>query len=46
MKLHGCSADNYMFKVNNRNTKTMFKVNNKDIKTMPLASLWCLYCYL
>ena len=22
----------------------MFKVNNKDTRTMPLASFWCLYC--
>ena len=35
-------SSNYMFKVNNRNTRTimwnMFKVNNKDTKTMPLAN--------
>ena len=24
----------------------MFQVNNKDTRTMPLASFWCLYCYL
>ena len=34
-------AGNYMFKVNNRNTRTkvwnMFKVNNKDTKKTPLA---------
>ena len=35
-------AGNYMFKVNNRNTRTkvwnIFKVNNKATKTTPLAS--------
>ena len=31
---------NYIFKVNNRNTRTrMFKVNNKDTKMAPLTSL-------
>ena len=34
-------AGSYMFKVNNRNTRTkvwnMFKVNNKDTKTTPIA---------
>ena len=24
----------------------MFKVNSKDTRTTPLASFWCLYCYL
>ena len=24
----------------------MFKTNNKDTRTMPLASCWCLYCWL
>ena len=28
-------ARNYMFMVNNRNTRNMFKVNNKDIRTTP-----------
>ena len=40
-------ASNYIFKVNNRNTRTrcqMFKVNNKDTRTTPLSSFWCLYC--
>ena len=36
-------AGNYMFKVNNRNSRTkvwnMFKVNNKATKTTPLALL-------
>ena len=36
-------AGNYMFKVNNRNSRTkvwnMFKVNNKDTKTTPLLTL-------
>ena len=39
---------NYMFKVNNRNTRkkvwNMFKVNNKDTKMTPMAAFWCLYC--
>ena len=41
-------AGSYMFKVNNRNTRTrcenMFKVNNKETRTTSLASFWCLYC--
>ena len=41
-------AGNYIFKVNNRNTRTkvwnMFKVNNKDTKKTPLASFCFLYC--
>ena len=41
-------AGNYMFKVNNRSTRTkvwsMFKVNNKGNNATPLASFWCLYC--
>ena len=35
-------ADDYMFKVNNRNIRTrlliMFKVNNKDTRTTPMAT--------
>ena len=37
-------SNNYMFKVNNRNTRTkvwnMFKVNNKAIKTTPLEKMF------
>ena len=37
-------AGNYMFKVNNRNTRTkvwnMFKVNNKATKTTPFTPLF------
>ena len=36
-------AGNYIFKINNRNTRTrceMFKVNNKDTRTTPLADGW------
>ena len=39
-------ADNYMFKVRNKKTKTRFemlKVNNRDIRTTPMGLLWCLY---
>ena len=39
---------NYIFKVNNGNTRTrcnkvwnMFKVNNEDTRTTPMASFWC-----
>ena len=46
-------AGNYMFKVNNRNTRTRCEIcstinmfNNKDTRMMPLASFWCLYCEL
>ena len=24
----------------------MFQVNNKDTRATPVASFWCLYCYL
>ena len=37
-------AGNYIYKVNNRNTRTkvwnMFTVNNKATKTTPIASFW------
>ena len=39
-------ADNYMFKVRNKKTKTRFemlKVNNRDIRTTPMGLLWCLH---
>ena len=42
-------ADNYMFKVNNRNTKTrseICSVNHKDTRATSLESFWCLYCEL
>ena len=40
-------AGNYMFKVNNRNTRTRCEIYSKlTIKTPKqcLASFWCLYC--
>ena len=42
-------GSNYIFKVNNRNTKTRCEIcsikdNNENTKTMPMALLWCLYC--
>ena len=40
-------AGNYMFKVNNRNTRTRCEICSKlAIKTPErrLASFWCLYC--
>ena len=42
-------ADNYMFKVRNKKTKTRFemlKVNNRDIRTTPMGLLWVSICYL
>ena len=40
-------AGNYMFKVNNRNTRTRYEICSKlTIKTPERrqASFWCLYC--
>ena len=38
-------AGNYMFKVNNKNTRTRCEICSKlTIKTPELASFWCLYC--
>ena len=38
------SADIYLFKVNNRNTRTMCEISAK--LTVKTPSFWCLYCWL
>ena len=44
------SANIYLFKVSNRNTRkkmwNMFKVNNKNIRTTSVTSFWCFFCWL
>ena len=47
VKLHVAlfSPGNYMFKVNNRNTRTKSEICSKlTIKTLDMASFWCRYC--
>ena len=43
------SANSYLLKVNNRNTRERCeicsKANNKDPKTTSITTFWCLYCY-
>ena len=42
-------AGSYMFKVNNRNTRTMSEICSKlpiDTRKTPMTSFWCLYCVL
>ena len=36
-------AGNYMFKVNNKNTRTKCEIRS-ELTLKILASLWCLYC--
>ena len=42
-------AGNYMFKVNNRNTRIRSEICSKlaikDIRTTPISSFWCLNCH-
>ena len=37
-------AGNYMFKVNNRNTRTRCEICSKLVIKTPERSFWCLYC--
>ena len=37
----GYAADNYMFRVNNRNKWNIFKVNNKEIRSTSLTLTSC-----
>ena len=39
-------AGNYMFEVNNRNTRARFEIYSKLTIKTPIASFWCLYCEL